>query len=161
MKKYIGTKVVKALPMNRQAYNDYRGWELPDDEDGTDEGMLVEYIDGGKSNHPDHEGYISWSPMEVFSNAYKETEGMSFGMAIETMKLGLKVARKGWNGKGMYLYYVPPAEYKTVTDIAKAEHGDTFKAGGYITMKPASGPMVIGWLASQTDILAEDWVLVN
>ncbi len=46
-KPYIGTKVVHALPMTRQAYNDYREWQLPDDEDGADEGYLVEYVDGG------------------------------------------------------------------------------------------------------------------
>lgn len=70
METYIGTKIVKARPMNRQEYNDYRGWDLPGDEDGTDEGYLVEYVDGGKGNHPDHEGYISWSPKDVFEKAY-------------------------------------------------------------------------------------------
>lgn len=58
--------------MNRADYNDYRGWVLPDDELGTDEGYLVEYLDGGKSNHPDHKGYISWSPKEQFENGYTE-----------------------------------------------------------------------------------------
>ena len=67
---YIGSKLVLAKPMTRLAYNEYRGWELPNDEDGTDEGYLVEYLDGGKPNHPDHTGYISWSPKEQFDNAY-------------------------------------------------------------------------------------------
>lgn len=71
-KTYVGTKVVKATPMNRLNYNEYRGWNLPEDEDGTDEGYLVEYVDGGKSNHPDHEGYVSWSPKDVFEKAYKD-----------------------------------------------------------------------------------------
>lgn len=70
MKVYIGTKLIQARPMNRQEYNDYRGWDLPSDEDGTDKGYLVEYLDGGQSNHPDHEGYISWSPKDVFDRAY-------------------------------------------------------------------------------------------
>ena len=85
---------------------------------------------------------------------------MNFGQALEALKLGSKVQRDGWNGKGMYLYLVPAASYKTVTPVAKAEHGDSFEAGAYITMKPASGPMVIGWLASQTDMLAEDWKIL-
>lgn len=72
MQDYIGTKQIKALPMNRADYNDYRGWQLPDDEDGTDEGFLVEYVDGGQANHPDHEGYVSWSPKDVFERAYKQ-----------------------------------------------------------------------------------------
>lgn len=74
MKKYIGTKEINAIPMNRQEYNDFKGWELPDDEDGTDEGYLVEYVDGGKANTPQYNGYVSWSPKDVFERAYKSIE---------------------------------------------------------------------------------------
>ena len=76
MKRYIGTKVVTARPMNRADYNNYRGWTLPTNEDGTDEGFLVEYTDGGKPNDPRHEGYISWSPKEQFEGAYREREAV-------------------------------------------------------------------------------------
>ncbi|AUR93218.1 hypothetical protein NVP1185O_31 [Vibrio phage 1.185.O._10N.286.49.C2] len=69
--KHIGIKVILATAMTRLAYNKYRGWELPADEDGSDEGFLVEYVDGGQSNHPGHEGYISWSPKDVFERAYQ------------------------------------------------------------------------------------------
>lgn len=72
MKHYVGTKQILAKPMTRQEYNDYRGWTLPDDEDGNDTGFLVEYIDGGAANHPDHKCYISWSPKDVFDKAYKQ-----------------------------------------------------------------------------------------
>ena len=72
---YIGKKIIKAIPMNREEYNKYRGWELPFDEDPTDEGMLVEYVDGGGSNHLNHDGYISWSPKDVFERAYLKFEG--------------------------------------------------------------------------------------
>lgn len=75
MKSYVGTKFVNAKPMNRQEYNDLRGWQVPSDENPSDEGYLVEYIDGGKSNHPDFKGYISWSPKDVFERAYSETYG--------------------------------------------------------------------------------------
>lgn len=67
---YVGTKVVRGLPMNRLAYNDLRGWDLPKDEDGSDEGYLVEYVDGGTPNVPGFTGYISWSPKDVFERAY-------------------------------------------------------------------------------------------
>lgn len=70
MKTYIGTKMLKAEPMTREEYNHYRGWSMPPDEDGTDEGYLVEYLDGGESNHPEHAGYISWSPADVFERTY-------------------------------------------------------------------------------------------
>lgn len=70
MTHYIGTKIVAALAMNRLAYNEYRGWTLPEDENGADEGYLVEYTDGGAPNHPSHAGYISWSPKAQFDAGY-------------------------------------------------------------------------------------------
>jgi hypothetical protein len=72
MKKYECHKTVLALPMTRGVYNAYRGWSLPADENGTDEGFLVEYLDGGKANHQNHMGYISWSPKDVFNRGYNE-----------------------------------------------------------------------------------------
>lgn len=47
LQSYVGTKLINAKPMNRQAYNDFRGWQLPSDKNGDDEGYLVEYNDGG------------------------------------------------------------------------------------------------------------------
>lgn len=67
---YVGTKVVHAFPMTRLEYNKLRGWELPADENGDDEGFIVEYADGGKANTPGFKGYISWSPKDVFERAY-------------------------------------------------------------------------------------------
>ncbi len=72
---YEGTKRVLATPMTRGAYNDYRGWTVPADEDPADAGYLVEYQDGGKSNHPAHAGYISWSPSDVFERSYRQVAG--------------------------------------------------------------------------------------
>jgi hypothetical protein len=71
-KVYVSHKQVKAFPMNRGDYNAYRGWELPAGEDASEMGYLVEYMDGGKPNHPNHEGYISWSPKAQFDNGYKD-----------------------------------------------------------------------------------------
>lgn len=75
MQTYIGTKIIRALPMTRQEYNDYRGWQLPADENGDDEGYLVEYVDGGKANDQRHAGYISWSPKDVFERSYRPMQG--------------------------------------------------------------------------------------
>ena len=72
MKTYIGTKIIRAKPMNRQAYNAYRGWVVPKDENPLDEGYLVEYMDGGKANTVKYVGYISWSPKAQFEAAYNE-----------------------------------------------------------------------------------------
>ena len=98
MTKYIGTKNILATPMGRKEYNDYRGWELPSNEDGTDRGMLVEYLDGGKSNHPDHKGYISWSPLEVFDKSYQVSEYFSDRILIEARNLAAKL-----NGLNSYM----------------------------------------------------------
>lgn len=73
--RYIGTKIIQAKPMTRQAYNDLRGWALPADEDGNDAGFLVEYEDGGKANVPGFAGYVRWSPADVFQRAYKPLAG--------------------------------------------------------------------------------------
>lgn len=70
MRRYTGTKEVNATPMTRAAYNEFRGWELPADENGDDEGYLVEYVDGGKANTTQYAGYVSWSPKDVFERAY-------------------------------------------------------------------------------------------
>lgn len=68
---YEGTKRVRPFRMTRGQWCLFRGWEVPADENPNDEGYLVEYLDGGKPNHPDFEGYISWSPAGVFENSYK------------------------------------------------------------------------------------------
>lgn len=76
LKTYIGTKTIKAQSMLRGAYLAYSGWDKHLSENLTDEGYLVEYPDSN-SNHPNHEGYISWSPKEVFDKAYNCIEGYS------------------------------------------------------------------------------------
>ena len=95
-------------------------------------------------------------------------EGLyTFGEALEALKQGKKVARKGWNGKGMYLWLKPAATIKTewckdpiLRDIAEANGGEV-EALGTICMKTADGKILTGWLASQTDMLLEDWVIVH
>lgn len=71
MQRYEGTKRLAAQPMTRGAYNEYRGWEMPANEDPSEAGYLVEYEDGGKANDSRHLGYISWSPADVFERSYK------------------------------------------------------------------------------------------
>ena len=82
---HIGTKMIRATPMTRADYNTLRGWELPANENGDDEGFLVEYLDGGKANMPDRAGYVSWSPEGVFQRAYRPCTGMTFGGALHEL----------------------------------------------------------------------------
>ena len=178
MNKYIGVKEINAKPMNRQEYNDFRGWELPEDENGNDDGFLVEYIDGGigNGNTKEFNGYVSWSPKDVFERAYRKTEGMSFGLAIEAMKKGKKVARSGWNGKGMYCIYVsgsyvtlkPNTPYhNALTDngASMMQNGSTTEILPHIDMWTVNSDgrraFLPGWLASQTDMLADDWEIIE
>ena len=160
MQQHIGTKVISSTPMTRAEYNEYRGWQLPANEDGTDAGYLVEYQDGGKPNDARHTGYISWSPKAQHDAAYRPCDAMTFGLAVEALKKGLKVARAGWNGKGMWLFLIQGSN-----DLAKL-HGYGF--GEYlgeptfrdaIFMRTVDNQLV-PWTASQTDVLAEDWGLV-
>ena len=155
-KQYIGSKIVKAWPAWRCTFLGSKVMYVCLDEVvptccKAEEGYRVEYEDG----------YLSWSPKEVFEAAYRETTGMSFGLAIEAAKKGKKIARAGWNGKGMFLYHVPAAAYPPCTDVAKeAFGGEDVPYGAYIAMKTAQGN-VVPWLASQTDMLADDWYIVE
>lgn len=159
---YIGTKMINAEPMTRAAYNVFRGWELPADENGDDEGYLVEYLDGGKPNTTTHAGYVSWSPKEQFDNAYRKTSGMSFGLAVEAVKKGKKIARAGWNGKGMFLFLVPGSTFKVnrAPLLGIYPEGTEINYHAHIDMKTADGT-IVPWLASQTDVLADDWIVVE
>ena len=159
---YLGTKLISAEPMTRAAYSVFRGWELPADENGTDEGYLVEYLDGGKPNTNTHAGYVSWSPKEQFDNAYRKTSGLSFGLAVEALKKGLMVARTGWMGKGMFLFLVAGSTIK-VNRAPLLEiymHGTEISYQAHIDMKTADGT-IVPWLASQTDVLSDDWCIIE
>ena len=102
---------------------------------------------------------------------------MDFGDALRAMKDGHKVAREGWNGKNMWIALTPGSLFDA--GLAKDGHAAKFRAAevdeinaanpeGYIQirllphidMRSADGSMVVGWLASQTEMLAEDWQIV-
>lgn len=90
---------------------------------------------------------------------------MNFGEAIRLLKEGHRVAREGWNGKGMWLALSrgsPALEadkfWARPNRVYAEENGGTAPVLPCITMKTATGEILMGWLASQTDMLAEDWV---
>ena len=163
MKMYIGTKIIQAEPC--------KAWKDDQMNKEGDEGYKVEY----------EGGYTSWSPKDVFEKAYRLIDNMSFGLAIEALQKGQKVARRGWNGKDMFIFMRPADELdidfipkvKSLPDSVKTDltaHGETHYASGdkikvkfnaYLCMKAADGSIVNGWLASQTDILADDWMIVG
>lgn len=173
MEKYLGVKLISAKPMTRGEFAEYKYQKEVNEGLPEDGGFLVKYADG----------YESWSPKEVFEEAYRRIGNLTFGLAIEALKLGKCVARKGWNGKGMYIFLRPsdkinirtvvekvkslPESVKSKIDasddrINPGEFGlKTIEFGAYLCMKAADNTIVNGWLASQTDILAEDWCIVE
>jgi hypothetical protein len=83
--------------------------------------------------------------------------GNDFGWAVQSLKEGKHVQRKGWNGKGMFLFYFSPVAHGVETVTYKiSESGETYPLQPFIMMKTADN-MTVPWLASQTDLLAEDW----
>lgn len=131
MQTYYGTKVIQAEPQDKPVPN-----STPQEYEEGNPGYKVVYPDG----------YVSWSPKDVFEEAYHPLNSMSFGHAILALKNGHKVARSGWNGKNMYLeLQVPDAHSKMTLP--------------YIYMKTVQDDLV-PWLASQTDMLADDWSIV-
>ena len=155
--KYIRMHQVEAEPMTRGDYYKFHRWTIPANESPADEGYVVKYPDG----------YVSWCPKAQFEASGRPCDGMTFGMAIEAMKRGKKVARRGCNGKGMYLWLLPAANVKA--EWCKEEHlkalaeqnGGEFECLASIRMKTADDKVLTGWLASQTDMLAEDWEIVE
>ncbi len=96
---------------------------------------------------------------------------MNFGQAIEALKAGKKVARQGWNGKGMFLWLKPAVEVQAewckdpmLKELAEA-NGGSIQALGTICMftHDSTGRWAIltGWQASQSDMLLEDWLVVE
>lgn len=81
---------------------------------------------------------------------------MNFGQALEALKQGSKVARAGWNGKGMWLIKIDADEYT----IESYKYFEATKLAPWIAMKTATGE-IVPWLASQTDVLAEDWEIIK
>jgi hypothetical protein len=162
MQQYIGTKMIQAEPMTRGKYNEYRGWTIPENENPDDGGYLVVYPDG----------YESWSPQNVFEEAYRPTIGMNFGLAIEAAKKGFKITRRGWNGKDMFVVYMPPLQlppYNT-QGTARKVNDRTAKFIGedaplncqpYFSMYNAQKQWIPGWLATQSDMLSDDWYIVE
>lgn len=149
MKKYIGTKMIEAEEMNRGDYNAYRGWQIPADENPKDEGYLVKYSDG----------YESWSPKKQFEEAYRDCKGMNFGIALELLKKGFKVAREGWNGKSQYIQLAIGISYKSAEgEIVNCEHD---AIGNKAIAFVGTSGVQMGWLASQADMLAEDWIIIG
>ena len=101
--------------------------------------------------------------LEIIIKNLQRSRKMDFGKAIKALKEGKKVARKGWNGKGMFLVYVPGSEVEIRENTSYWNVGlrGKIKIDSHIDMYTSSGTMQPGWLASQADILANDWEVIK
>jgi len=106
------------------------------------------------------DGYESYSTAAAFIGLAKASFAASFGVAIELLKEGDRVARKGWNGKDMYLVLVGGNTIRQAIADNYGQAGKIYPVADAIYMKTADNKLV-PWLASQTDVLAEDWVTVE
>ena len=110
------------------------------------------------------EGYLLMEGLHL-----EKVTPKGFGWALQQLELGKKVAREGWNGRGMWLSLSCPNTQKVKAESFWSENnaayaatqGGTAKVLPCITMKTATGEILMGWLASQTDMLAKDWVTVD
>lgn len=143
MKKYIGTKLIEAAPAIRKDGKVYEKTQpIPRSMEHEEDGYKVRYPDG----------YESFSPKQVFEGVYRPTDGLSFGLAIEAVKKGMKIARRGWNGKNQYVELAERISYEN------AQHE---VIGNKALAFVGTSGVQLGWLASQADMLADDWVIVG
>lgn len=87
---------------------------------------------------------------------------LTFSAALRALKLGQRVARAGWNGKGMFIFLVPGSTFKVNRPplLGIYPEGTEINYHGHVDMKTADG-MIVPWLCSQTDMLAEDWEIID
>lgn len=144
VQQYIGVKIVKAIPMKQEVINPKGG-----------------QVDGYEVTYED--GHISWSPKEAFEKAYRKVEDgcMSFGLALEAVKMGEAIARKGWNGKDQFVYLVDGTDLQNALKYGYGEYVGEPTITSTLAIKTSSNHIQIGWLATQSDMLAEDWYIVR
>jgi hypothetical protein len=163
MKKYIGTKMIHAQSKTHSEYakdkygenNTIHNTEFSQ-QNKESEGYEVRYQDG----------YVSWSPKDVFEKAYREAENMNFGLALEAARMhGKRITRAAWNGSDMFVVYQKgyPEGIQCNEQTARAfgyTPGDLFKCRPYLQLRCADGSHAM-WSPFISDVLADDWYCIN
>lgn len=166
MKTYICTKIIHAVPAKM-----VNGWPWPDGLPMPAVKEVTDPMDGWCSCQPNiEEGYLFTTDADDIHPQFIKTadfeamcrpaDSMAFGDALEAMKHGERVARDGWNGKDMYIFIAFEPDFVTDADISELD-GKEVEVCDVICMKTAQGSFQLGWLASQADMLAEDWYIVE
>jgi len=133
MEKFIGTKIIEAEPMSEFSFAANRGESTPNREDQP--GFMVKYPDG----------YISWSPEKAFIEAYRRTDNMSFGLALEAMKKGESVHLPSWQ--------------KDVKIKAQFPDKNSKMTAPYLYVESRFGK--VPWKETMIELFSEDWQIVD
>jgi hypothetical protein len=153
IRKYIATKIVSAFPARSGAVAEEKG--IPFTGDPNEPGYRVTYPDG----------YVSWCPKDIFEAANRPCDAMNFGLALEALKMGKRVARANWNGKGQWVgmvkaenYIIEAPPFGNGQDLAGEPPNVSLLP--WIGLKNAQEKFV-PWVPSQGDMLADDWTVVE
>lgn len=168
MKTYIGMKVVQAKPavtVNGCIWPD--GMALPAEytrpslKENLEQKDCGPVISEGYVYIGDHK-YPVFEEKEEFEKRFFDAENVTFSIALDAMKRGGRIARKGWNGKGMYVFLADDVEFRTEADISEFENAeDGVYTSEMMVLRTAQGTFQPGWLATQSDILADDWYVLG
>ena len=170
MKTYICTKMIQAVPakmVNGIPWRD--GLPLPREpeiqkiDEYCDEDCVcncaMHIEDGYMYTTSADDKYPQFMSKDEFEAMCRSTENMTFGDALEAMKHGKRVARHGWNGKNQYVELASCVSYKNNSgEIVNVDHRNI---GNRALAFVGTSGVQLGWLASQADMLAEDWFVVE
>lgn len=136
MKQYIGTKIIEAAPAIRKGGKVYDlTWPIPKSMEPEEPGYRVRYPDG----------YESWSPKDVFEEAYRPTEGVNFGLALEAMKKGMGARLPHWK-PDVVIRAQYPDEHSKMT-------------APYLYVESRFGR--VPWKETMIELFSDDWVIVG
>lgn len=166
MKTYICTKMIHAVPtkmVNGIPWPD--GLPLPQvPEYAADECCCniceVKIEDGYMYTTSSEDKYPQYMSAAEFEAMCRDADAMTFGDALEALKRGERVSRKNWNGKGQYVFLAYEPDFVTDADISAFDQQEVL-VGDMLVLKTAQDTFQPGWLASQSDMLAEDWYIVE
>ena len=158
---FMRMNIVEAIPMTRKEYVESRGWTLPADENPDDEVYKVVYSDG----------YVSMCPKDKFDAVSVScAEGcVPFGYAIAQCQFfGKKIKRAGWNGDGQYVRFETVLQFpdgKPKEGLADGEKQTAEESSCFVfhfkNRHTGETGVQVGWLASQADLKANDWQIIE
>lgn len=158
MEHFIGVKIVTAEPAVKVSGENFKNIIVAEGEPMPLDVTLA--VNGYRVTHEG--GCTVWMSEEVFEKEFRPTDGMSFGFAIEAAKMGKKITRRGWNGKGQYVELGTCFQYTSHSgDVPKSTCVQHTDIGSAALVFVGTRGRQVGWLASQSDMLADDWRIVE